>query len=213
MAFSDEVCKLVIENIDLLEEAPSVVEEVETKVFREINNRMKSFLAGRDGWKDDGAYTYYEDHDDAQTTFAPIGWPEDEDTNYTAYYSFTHGNGENYIYWLTALVGKTNADKFGIYFNLNTNSVGMNKRQWKNYLTTKYQSEPILQESVLLEECTLCIPIVIDFKLLVEEYPLFDKCLKPVDDALEILIKINPYIDAIVKKVLNAALVTDQKLN
>ena len=201
MAYGDAICKLVIENVELLEEAPNVIEEVENKVFKEINNRIKTFFANREGWKEDGVYTFLEDIEDAQTTFAPIDWPEDEDKNYTAYYSFRSGSGEDYQYWLTALVGKTSADRFGIYFEVDCNSVGMNKRQWKNFLASQYQKQPFLQESnVLLEESSLCIPIIIDSKLMAEEYPFFETCLKPVDDALEILLKVNQIIDAVVRE-------------
>lgn len=204
MAFSDEICKLVIENIELLEEAPNVIDEIENKVFKEINNRFKAYLDGREGWKDDGVYTYLDDGD-GETTFAPIGWPEDEETDYTAFYGFNCNSGDNFQYWLTALGGKKSSAKFGIFFNVENNSIGMKKNQWKSFLMGQYQSKTVLQESgVTYEGSSLCIPIVIDPKLMAEEYPDFDACLNPVDDALEILMKVNPYIDEIVKEALKA---------
>jgi len=206
MAFSNEICKLVIENVDLLEEAPTVIEEIENKVFNEINNRFKAYFDDREGWKNDGAYNYLGDGD-GETTFAPIGWPEDEETDYTAFYQFRCNSGEDYLYWLTALTGKTSLVKYGIYFSVDINSMGMNKKQWKNFLMNQYQSKQILQESgVTYEEVSLCIPITIDPKLMAEEYPDFDTCLKPVDYALEILMKVNPHIDEIVKTAISSSM-------
>jgi len=202
MAFSNEICKIVIENIELLEEAPNVIDEIDNKVFKEINNRFKAYFDGKEGWKDEGVYTYLDDGD-GETTFAPIGWPEDEDTDYTAYYQFCCNSDENFQYRLTALAGKIAFAKFGIFFS--AENVGMNKKQWKSFLMSQYQSKPILQESgVTYEGGSLCIPIVIDPKLMAEEYPDFDACLKPVDDAIEILMKVNPYIDEIVKEAMKS---------
>jgi hypothetical protein len=202
MAYSDEICKLVIENIDLLEEAPKVIDEIESKIFKEINIRFKLYFDGKEGWKDNGEYTFLDDG--GKTVFAPIGWPEDEDTTYYAYYGIGNLGGDN-EYWLTPLISKASTDKLGIFFNVVSNAIGMKKNQWKIFLMNQYQSKPILQElGVICEGLSLCLPISIDPKLMAEEYPELDACLKPVDDALDILMKVNPYIDEIVKEALRA---------
>lgn len=202
MAFSADICKLVIGNIELLEDAPNVISEIENKVFKEINARIKSYIDGNEGWKD-GVYTYF-DEDDGETTFAPTGWPEDEEGNYTAWYGFNRKTGEGYKYNLSALVGKTPLDNYGIFFGVDNNSMGMKKNQWKNFLSNQYINKPILQENgVIYDGLLLYIPITLDPKLIAEEYPLFDACLKPVDDALDILVKVNPDIHGIVKELEN----------
>lgn len=201
MAFSNDICKLVIENVELLEEAPSVIEEVENTIFREINSRIEDFIKNKDGWKE-GVYTYYENEKDSETSFAPLDWPEDEDGDYSAWYEFNdEDSGDGCNYYLSALLGKISGDYFGFFFNVDCNYFGRTKKLWEKFLAAEYQKRSILQESgVSLVKGRLCIPITIDPKLMADEYAGFDGCLKPVNDALEILMKVNPEISEIVKE-------------
>lgn len=191
MAFSKNICRLVIENVELLQEAPNVIEEIETEIFKAINTRFEDFFKDREDWKT------CEDDDD-EIVFAQSDWPE-EDSDYSVFYNFGRDSDEES--YLAALVGKNPENHYGIYFSTEHRRFGMNVVPWRTFLATQYRNRPILQASgVTLEGEYLCIPITIDPKLMAEEYPDFDACLKPVDDALEILMKVNPQIDEIVKE-------------
>ncbi len=201
MPFNDEICKLVIENIELLEEAPSIIKEVEKKIFNAINKKFETFFSNRNGWKQDGAYTYYDD-DGGETTFSSDSWPTDKvDEGYFIYYQFRGESSSKSSYKLSILNGKIPNAKYGIFFELDLSSLGLTNQQWKKILREKHQAKPQLAElGVFLEGLTLCIPIILDAKLIAGEYPDFDVCLKPVDDALDTLMKAHPYIDEIVQE-------------
>lgn len=62
MPYNDDICRLVIENIALLEEAPLVIEEIEKIIFEAINNKFKKIIEKDESWK--GVYSYHEDDDE-----------------------------------------------------------------------------------------------------------------------------------------------------
>ena len=202
MLYNPGICKIVIENIELLEEAPSVIEQIEKVVFKQINERFREFFKTKEDWK--GDYTYFEEEGDQETWFLPVNWPDpnDEGTCYPFCYTFIQINaGEGYYNCLTALTGKTTLDKYAICLSIDRKNCEMNKKQLKDFLQKRYQSVPELQTSnVQLESEVLFIPICIDTKKLLEEYPDCDECLQPVDNALKNLMDVHPFIDKIVQE-------------
>ena len=197
MAINDDVCKVIIENVELLEAAPLIVDEIEKKIFKAIDQKFEEMYGSREGWK--GIFTYHEDADDAETTFAPHDWPENEEGEYKAYFSFSH-NDEEMEYYLTALMGKHPQAAFGIYFCVDYGYFGLKKAQWKTLLAKEYYDTKEIQDAVVLDEDTLFIPVTLDDRQVSEEYPDFDQSLKPLQTALHHLSRITPYVDTIVKK-------------
>ena len=200
MPFKDEICKIVIENIELLEEAPDVIEVVEEKIFKAINKKFESSFKGKVGWKDDGVYTYFDT--EGQTTFSSKNWPIDPDGDYPVYYNFERLTGDNSNYFLPILLGKVPTEYYAIFFSVEYREFGMNKSQWKKILIEKYQKEPKLQELGVVydNDGSLCIPVVLDMQTVANEYPDFDESLEPVDTAIKILMEAHQYIDKIVKE-------------
>ena len=199
MPFKDEICKIVIENIELLEEAPKVIDTVEEKIFKAINERFKLFFMGKEGWKNDGEYDYLGEEG---IIFSAEDWPVNEDKSYPVYYLF--GESEELDSWhpLTVLLGKVPEVTYAIYFNADHKDFGMNARKWKTFLVEKYQQEPTLQELGVIYDNDGClgIPVVLNMQAVADEYPDFDECLKPVDTAIKILMQAHPYIDKIVQE-------------
>ena len=66
MAFSNELCQLVIQNMEIVETAPSVVDEVETLLFAAINERIKERVPKK-GW--DGVYDLVVEEEYSDTFF------------------------------------------------------------------------------------------------------------------------------------------------
>lgn len=204
MAHSDEICKLVIKNIALLEEAPRIIEEIENNIFKAINERFESFFENHDTWK--GVYTYNED--DGETSVAPNAWPENNKNEYLAYYSFQLNEladeGSNYL--LADILGETTLCQFVIGFGVDRVELfGMNKKTWKDFLLKRYLAMPELEKNgVKIKDESLIIPIRLDPILVEKEYPDdFDESLRPIDAALATLMKIHPLIDNIVQEALN----------
>ena len=201
MQFNDEVSKIVIRNIDLLEDAPNIIREVEKKIFKAINEKFETFFSNLDGWNQDGVYTYYSDATDAQTTFSAVSWPLD-DEDYAVYYEFCESDDDEFDpYHLSILTGTRTISHYGIFFSIDLDYFGVKKSKWKAFLREQYQARPQLAElGVSFEGQKLCIPIVLDATLMAEEYPDFDTCLEPIENALAILMKAHPYIDEIVQE-------------
>lgn len=201
MPYNNDICKLVIENIALLEEAPLVIAEIQEEIFKAINKKFKGVFEKYTTWE--GFYSYFEEGDRAETRMKPNIWPSDE-VEYQAYYEFIDESDEC-EYYLTALFGGKPLCKYAISFYFNAiNLCGMNKRTWKDFLKKQYNARPDLKANgVQLEggEC-LSISIRLDPKAVAAEYPDFDECLKPIDDAINALMKVHPLIDEIVQEAL-----------
>ncbi|MBU4185192.1 MAG: hypothetical protein L6263_02885 [Desulfobacteraceae bacterium] len=200
MPYNDDICKLVIENIALLEEAPMVIEKIEKNIFKEINGKFEAFFENYDNWE--GCYSYREE-DHGETTVKPPKWPGDE-VAWHAFYSFSNDPDDECNYPLTALLGATSLDMYAIYFCVDENNLcGMKRNPWKDFLKKQYNARPDLKASgVQLEGECLSIPIRLDPKAVAAEYPDFDECLKPIDDAINTLMKVHPLIDEIVQEAL-----------
>ena len=196
MPYNDDICKLVIENIALLEEAPLVIEEIENNIFKEINSKFKEFFENYDNWE--GAYL----EEDEETTVKPQKWPGDADGWY-AYYTFKDDSDER-NYPLTALLGETTLDKYAIYFGVDENNLcDMKNKSWKAFLKQQYLARPDLKANgVQLDGQYLSIPIRLDRKVVAAEYPDFEECLTPIAEAINTLMKVHPLIDEIVQEAL-----------
>ena len=205
MPYNNEICKLVIENIALLEEADSVIEEIQKTIFKEINNKFKDHFENNASWE--GVYKYWEDDDEDETTITLKKWPKDDEANYIAYFTFeiTPDADKKCNYHLTALLGGRNSKGYAINFYVDEkNLCDMNNKAWKEYLRKQYLEKPVLQNNgVQIEGKCLSIPIRLDLKKVAAEYPDdFDQCLKPIDDAIKILEDVSPVIDEIVQEAL-----------
>ena len=208
MSFSNEICGLVVSNLDLLEEAPLVIEQVQKKVFESVNEQLESALKGKPGWTEGAVFDFVGDGDsDQETTFAPENWPRDEDGSFFAWYSL-ESVGEDPIYPLTALLGKSGTAYFGITFGANAKHFSKKGKQLEKFLAN-HKNRPALRELGVAydEEAALfVVPIRLDPDAVTEEFPRLSTCLKPVDDALEVVLKAHPYFDQMI------ADVTDQPM-
>lgn len=137
-----------------------------------------------------------------KTKIAPQKWPEEAD-EWHAYYQFVDET-DNCNYYLSALLGQTPLGKYAINFCVDENNLcGMKKKAWKDFLKKQYLARPDLQANgVKLEGEYLSIPIRLDPKAVATEYPDFDECLTPIDEAINVLMKVHPFIDEIVQEAL-----------
>ena len=83
----------------------------------------------------------------------------------------------------------------------------MNKRTWRDFLKTEYSARQDLKANgveinAVTKDANLFIPIRLDPKKVANEYPVFDECLLPIDEAINTLMKVHPLIDEIVQEAL-----------
>jgi hypothetical protein len=202
MKYPDELCQLVIRNMTIIEEAPSVVAEVQKILFTAINERIRQRVAkrGRDAW--DGVYSLLTDERNSQTTFKPADWPRDEDDNYKAYYTLWCEDKSDLAYWLSHAIGLRN-DPLSLRFiaikELGEVTVKENKKRCQDF----YTDTPTLQQAGFLydkENNVIYLSFELDAETLATEYPDFDKALEPLDKALDALFSVHNVFDGFVKK-------------
>ncbi|WP_129351726.1 hypothetical protein [Solidesulfovibrio carbinolicus] len=200
MAYSDELCKLVIANIEIIEEAPSVVLDVDATILNAINERIRDRIDALDGW--DGVYSLGNENEDGKTVFRAPQWPLDDAGACLAWYELWLTSETEY--WTTPAIG-AKSSRLCFRFNSEKEFHGKNKKAIKAYYKVALFDNQELSKAgvIVLEDGTLAIPFNFDPNKVVEEYPDLDDCLKPLDDAFDKLIQVHPVFDKLVKE-LNA---------
>ena len=198
MKYPTDLCQLVINNMEILEEAPNVIEYVEEKLFAAINERVKERVAALDAWG--GCYELYTGEKN-ETTFAPSDWPMDDAEWFYAYYTLHYVEaGEDYQ-WLSNAIGLNNSS-LCLQFMVRREFTGMNAKDYKKRLHDFYSATPALAETgfLIAKSGVIFRPFALPAEKVAEEYPDFDEALAPLDAALEDLFKAHGEFDRFVKK-------------
>lgn len=201
---SNELHKLVIRNLAILEAAPKVVEDIERSVFAAINSRIRNWYESR---KWEGIATF--NGVDGETSIYPSGWPKDEDGKYQAGYSFEPTNDVDYTHYLSALTGMASSDnffpyEFGLWFYVDQRAItGQPNKVWKKYLADQFDLYPELKLGGFNifsgDRGLLYCPVQINAEILAQSYPEVDEALAPLDQALKSLADLHVVFDKIVK--------------
>jgi hypothetical protein len=195
MSYPNELCRLVIRHMEIIEEAPHVVEQIEERLFTAVNERIKKRVALK-GWK--GCYELCVGKED-DTSFTPADWPEDEG-RYSAYYTLHYVEaGENHT-WLSNAIGLGNS-ALCLQFMIERELINLNSKEYKKRLHDFYNSTAILAEASFLIDRSGIIhrPFTLAAEKMAEEYPDFDETLASLDTAMEDLLKVNGEFDTFVK--------------
>ena len=197
---SYEPHRLVIKHLSVLESAPSIVAEVEKKVFSAIDEKIKEWVESRGDWE--GVFNFLDD----ETSFKPKVWENDPSGDYGSYYELDYEAGEECKHYLSPLLAVVPI-KFGIWFSVNASWVtGQNGKvarpsaAWQNYLAGKLPYTKLVELGFELRGASIFLPIRIDSELLADDYPnSLDDALEPVDQALKKLDAAHVEIDALLK--------------
>ena len=135
--YPDELCKLVILNMAIVEEAPSVKEEVEKVLFAAINKRIEDHVAKRAGWE--GVYDLVTGED--ETYFYPAGWPKNEDEAVQAWYELKDEDDEDDLGWLSCAIGSRNAS-LSLRFNVSKDLGKVTAKEHKKRCKAFYDEMP-----------------------------------------------------------------------
>jgi hypothetical protein len=199
MSYPTEICQLVIRNMEIVEEAPNVVEVVENKLFAAVNELIKRRVAELENWK--GCYEFYTGTDD-ETSFAPKSWPETEDGVYGVYFTLYYTDkGEEQLLLSTA-TGLRGA-ALCLRFEVNSDWSGLANKDYKQRMRRFYAGTPELKNAGFFlapDEKNIYLPFHCLAEQVAEEYPNFEDALKPLDKALADLFRVCPVFDNFVKK-------------
>ena len=204
MGYPEELCQLVIRNMAIIEDAPKVVEEVEHALFNAINKRIEAFVSARDGWK--GYYDFVTNKEDEETTFAPVGWPEDEAGSYLAWYTLGGVEGDGVDRWLSHAIGVRNA-VLCFWFEIGNGIGELTVKEKKSRCQQFYAATPAVQQAGFQYDKSggLFLPFTLDAETLATEFPDFDTALAPLDKALDALLSVHAAFDGFVQEIQKAA--------
>ena len=201
MNHSKEHCLFFLKNTELLEKSDEVVEAVQVALFKAINARIEKRIKGLGGWK--GIYTLVSGpatkNDETETAFAPAAWPENKDGSYRVSYDLGETDSDKNDYWLSSALG-VNKTELCFYLWLSTEhglSKGDAARQ--TLVLSTGNAEVKAAGFKRNEDGTLFLPFSFNVEKVTAEYPAFDKCLAPLDEALDKLLKAHPHIDGLVR--------------
>jgi hypothetical protein len=203
MNYPNELCQLVIRNMEVIETAPEVIDEAATRLFAVINARIEKAVKAKRDWE--GCYDLVTDKDYAETTFAPQSWPkygDEEDESYGVYYTLTHTEGSEDYEWLSCATGVMGSS-LCFAFVVDSEWSGLTAGEYKKKLETFYAGNAALQEtgfSLAPGRKSIVRPFFFDAEKLAAGFPDFDEALSPLDAALDDLFKAHGEFDKFVKK-------------
>ncbi|GAC1607830.1 MAG: hypothetical protein NVS3B3_11360 [Aquirhabdus sp.] len=201
---NNDINRLIINNLAVLEAAPVLIEQIQNKVFQILDSKIENWVRSQEGWI--GAYQYLEN----ETYFHPPIWKADSSDECYASYQLCIETGEIDCYPLSVLTGAV-PDQFGLWFAVDPKSVtrlsqGSKKNtQWRKFLIKHFALTQLSEAGFRIVDDGLFIAFdVVDPQLLADCYPnSLDDALACVDKVLDILEKKHPEIDALLKSALN----------
>lgn len=183
---SNEAHLLVIKHLKVLEDAPTIVEEIEKAVFAAIDHTVAQWVEGQpDEW--DGVYEAVNDG----TYFQPDSWGLNEKGEYFAYYQLRrHDPAETLRYPLSALLGAAD-QQYGLSFDLDvikmTGAKTLRKAEkaWIAFLERELPATGLEDLGFRIGANYLFLPMRVDAMALAENYPdSVGPALKPALDRL-----------------------------
>lgn len=200
MQYPESLCQLVIRNMAIVEDAPSVVAEIEKELFGTINEEIEKTVSGLNGWK--GFYDLITEKEDELTFFAPSDWPKDDSGEYLACYALdcVEPDGSEFE-WLSVATGLRNAT-LCFQFEIDNSLVEVSTREKKRLLQEFFLKNPALEKAGFMYHKTgvIYLPFIFDAETLANEFPDFDEAKATVGRTLKTLFEVHSLFDAFVKQ-------------
>ena len=213
MDYSDELRKLVIRNMEIIQAAPAVVEDTEKILFDVINTRVKEAVNAKKKWK--GVYSLVTDKDSGEITFAPESWLVLEDESYGAYYTLEEYSLLNEptkdIHWLSCATGAKNSAlcfAFKVEKGWSDWAIKEHNNNFEKFYTdnigllqkARFDLVPSLEPNKSGKR--IIRPFKFEAEKLAAECPGFDEgALTPLDDALKNLFEVHKEFDSFVASI------------
>lgn len=169
---SHEAHRLVIQHLKVLEDAPTILVEVEKTVFSAIDHEIERWVQSRpEGWQ--GVYSSRT----GETYFQPKSWGTDDKDDYRFWYQLYWTEPTDTLrYPLSALVGAAR-HQYGLYFDLDIETLtrlkGRRKAEaaWKSFLNDAFPATGLADLGFKMVGAYPFLPITVDATVLAECYP------------------------------------------
>lgn len=191
--YPEDLCKLAIDNVELIEDSLTVINAIEEKLLSNINNYLKEFAAKA---------KLKGDFDDFEGGFWKKNW-QTSDNSWLAWFYCTQTQNGDSDWTISSLLGCRGA-KIAIKFYINPKVLGTDKKQTIKMLNTFYNQNETLQEKGFYIDQEEKNSINIDFTVTKDEafnsYFHNKHSFKELDNALEQIVSALDLFDSFIKK-------------
>ena len=198
-----ELGKLVLSNLEMLEKSYDFLQQIDVQFYEKIENQFNA---------------WYEDFKKNSGWSKNLGNKKDQDTIWYCLgekYDNKKSNINIDYSWLSAFTGIAKYDdgetiEYGIHFGFNREYFNFTAKTAKQFMQNQFENHPELKEVGFQyivepgEKRTIFLPIQLDLKQLIEEYPDYeDQALQPLSDALDKIKNHQAVFDDIAKELMN----------
>nr|WP_311459521.1 hypothetical protein [uncultured Neisseria sp.] len=198
-----ELGKLVLSNLEMLEKSYDFLQQIDVQFYEKIENQFNA---------------WYEDFKKNSGWSKNLGNKKDQDAIWYCLgekYDNKKSNINIDYSWLSAFTGIAKYDdgetiEYGIHFGFNREYFNFTAKTAKQFMQNQFENHPELKEVGFQyivepgEKRTIFLPIQLDLKQLIEEYPDYeDQALQPLSDALDKIKNHQAVFDDIAKELMN----------
>ena len=197
-----ELGKLVLSNLEMLEKSYGFLVQIDVQFYEKIENQFNAWY--EDFKKNSGWHKKPGNKKNQDAIWYCLGEKYDnKKSNIDIDYS-----------WLSACTGIAKYDdgetiEYGIHFGFNRDYLNFTAKTAKQFMQDQFANYPELKEVGFQyivgssEHRTIFLPIQLDLKLLIEEYPDYkDQALQPISDALDKIKNHQSVFDGIAEKLM-----------
>ena len=197
-----ELGKLVLSNLEMLEKSYGFLVQIDVQFYEKIENQFNAWY--EDFKKNSGWHKKPGNKKNQDAIWYCLGEKYDnKKSNIDIDYS-----------WLSACTGIAKYDdgetiEYGIHFGFNRGYFNFTAKTAKQFMQDQFANYPELKEVGFQyivgssEHRTIFLPIQLDLKLLIEEYPDYkDQALQPLSDALDKIKNHQAVFDGIAEKLM-----------
>lgn len=206
--YGEELSRLVINNMNVVQIAPKVVEEIEVKVLTGLNDICKVF-AEQQGFH--GQFDMGSKSDEAEIEFYQNSdyWKNGDDI-ICSYYLDSEENENDDMYWLTDLLGVYNNAHSTFAYRIDyTKLKDIKLKEYRHNLAVHYDNNQLLKElgfRVGGNGQYIYLPFKLDQQILSDEYPdELDTVYDVVRDSLEKIKKAHNVFNKITQDIVKKA--------
>ena len=197
-----ELGKLVLSNLEMLEKSYGFLVQIDVQFYEKIENQFNA---------------WYEDFKKNSGWHKKTGNKKNQDAIWYCLgekYDNKKSNIDIDYSWLSACTGIAKYDdgetiEYGIHFGFNRDYFNFTAKTAKQFMQDQFANYPELKEVGFQyivgssEHRTIFLPIQLDLKLLIEEYPDYkDQALQPLSDALDKIKNHQAVFDGIAEKLM-----------
>jgi hypothetical protein len=197
MKYDDNLIKIVLDNMELVEESNNILISIEESILSSLFNYIKN-LNEKNKIFEIGTY----DTEKQEMYFLKKKWYNSDNDIELAYFSFECDETKNS--WPIVLTGQSPDSVAGFYYYISYNEFGLNRREWRNFLQKEYNLyHDFLKNGFSINKSgdSIIKTFILEKECLSLSYPNFNDCFTPIYKAYHDIINNIVLFDNILKDI------------